>query len=79
VVQDVAEDEPANDAEFDSAGGADLDKDDEEPVEDMLEDMDFEEISDGELDAEDIKAGQFAIQFISITRLIHAISQALML
>jgi hypothetical protein len=63
MAQDVAEDEHANDAE-DSAGG-DLDKDDEEPVEDMLEDMDFEEISDGELDAEDIKAGKFNIKFIS--------------
>jgi len=37
--------------------GAEGDKEDEEPVEDMLDDMDFEEISDGELDAEDIKAG----------------------
>jgi hypothetical protein len=67
MAQDVAEDEPANDAEFDSAGGADLDKDEEEPVEDMLEDMDFEEISDGELDAEDIKAGKFTTKFLSIT------------
>lgn len=62
----MAEDEHANDAE-DSAGGADLDKDDEEPVEDMLEDMDFEEISDGELDAEDIKAGMLPIKFKTIT------------
>lgn len=57
VVQDVAEDEHAHDANDNSAGGPDLDRDDDEPVEDMLEDMDFEEISDGELDAEDIKAG----------------------
>lgn len=57
VVQDVAEDEHAHDANDNSAGGTDLDRDDDEPVEDLLEDMDFEEISDGELDAEDIKAG----------------------
>jgi len=45
--------------------GAEGDKEDEEPVEDMLDDMDFEEISDGELDAEDIKAGNKITEILS--------------
>ncbi|CAB3370298.1 Hypothetical predicted protein [Cloeon dipterum] len=49
------------DEKLDSAEGDKLEKEEDEPVEDILEDMDFEEISDGELDAEEIKAGADAL------------------
>ncbi|XP_059481563.1 zinc finger CCCH domain-containing protein 13-like isoform X3 [Neocloeon triangulifer] len=61
VVEDETVDQMETEEKIDGVLGADAGKEEDEPVEDILDDMDFEEISDGELDAEDIKAGADAL------------------